>query len=88
MEQNKQARSTPIEISHTDDIKYKTLYYLAYYNKESKWSPFKSYQRQRRSTEIADTQWISLNHIQYFFAVIRHQVSQNHISFFLHTLMS
>lgn len=56
----------PIIVSHTDDnVIYRSVYYIAYLNNDSKWVPKIKFNINSQLSEIEEVRWVSLNEIQF-----------------------
>ena len=56
----------PVVISHIDDnVLYKYVYYIAYYNKTSTWVPKISFSTSSQIGEIEQIKWVGLSEIQF-----------------------
>ena len=56
----------PIIVSHKDDnIIYRSVYYLAYFDKHSSWEPKVKFETTTQLSEVEAVQWVSLNEINF-----------------------
>jgi 8-oxo-dGTP pyrophosphatase MutT (NUDIX family) len=56
----------PITVSHKDDnVIYKSVYYIAYLNKNSTWRPKIKFDTYHQLSEIEQVCWVSLNEISF-----------------------
>jgi 8-oxo-dGTP pyrophosphatase MutT (NUDIX family) len=56
----------PIITSHREDnITYRSIYYLAYLDKNSTWKPEINFETLNQSSEIEQVQWISMDEIKF-----------------------
>lgn len=56
----------PIVSSHKDDnIIYRSVYYIAYLNKDSKWQPKVKFETSHQLSEVEQVQWVSLDDIKF-----------------------
>jgi 8-oxo-dGTP pyrophosphatase MutT (NUDIX family) len=56
----------PVIVSHKDEnIKYKYIYYISYFNKNNTWEPKINFGSTQQVSEIEQVKWINLNDIQF-----------------------
>ena len=56
----------PIIVSHKDDnIIYRSVYYLAYFDKHSSWEPKVKFETTTQLSEVEAVQWVSHNEINF-----------------------
>lgn len=56
----------PITVSHKDgNIVYRSIYYIAYLNKDSKWLPKINFDTYHQVAEVKQVRWIGLNEISF-----------------------
>ena len=56
----------PITSSHKDEnVIYRSVYYLAYLNKTSKWHPKVKFETSHQLSEVEQVQWVSLDEIKF-----------------------
>jgi 8-oxo-dGTP pyrophosphatase MutT (NUDIX family) len=56
----------PITVSHKDDhIIYRSVYYIAYLNRDTRWCPKIKFNTCDQLTEIEQVRWVSLNEIKF-----------------------
>lgn len=56
----------PISASHKDDnIIYRSIYYLAFFNKNSSWEPKVKFETATQLSEIEQVQWVAFNEINF-----------------------
>lgn len=56
----------PINISHKDDdVVYRSVYYLAYFNNDSCWQPKVKFDTCQQLSEVEQVRWVALNEITF-----------------------
>jgi 8-oxo-dGTP pyrophosphatase MutT (NUDIX family) len=56
----------PIKVSHrVDNTVYISIYYVAYLNNDSKWSPKINFNLQNQLNEVEEVRWVSLDEIKF-----------------------